>query len=91
MFKLLVLLQTDPEGDISITRLSFVPSESDDGKVLLCWAENPHLAAAGGAVEDRWKIEVQCKNDCIDTCIEYPYMNMERTKPPSFSSPDSPK
>ena len=45
--------------DIDTIRVSFVPALGDHGKFLSCRAENPHLPS-NNAVEDQWKIDVQC-------------------------------
>ena len=45
--------------DVDTIRVSFVPALGDHGKFLSCRAENPHLPS-NNAVEDQWKIDVQC-------------------------------
>ncbi len=40
----------------------FFPGKSDHGAFLSCRAENPHLKE-NNAVEDQWKIKVQCKEN----------------------------
>lgn len=39
--------------------LQFTPTVEDEGKFLVCRAENPKLPEAG--IEDRWKLQVHCK------------------------------
>lgn len=39
--------------------LQFTPTVEDEGKFLVCRAENPKLPEAG--IEDRWKLRVHCK------------------------------
>ena len=58
-----------PDGSVSTTRVSFVPTESDHGRFLTCRAENPHLPANNG-VEDQWKISVQCESLTIAVAIK---------------------
>ncbi len=42
----------------------FFPGKSDHGAFLSCRAENPHLKE-NNAVEDQWKIKVQCKENNV--------------------------
>lgn len=42
-----------------VSLLQFTPTVEDEGKFLVCRAENPKLPEAG--IEDRWKLKVHCK------------------------------
>jgi len=44
----------------AVARVAFTPSRQDDGRMLACRAENPHLGG-GHAVEDQWRIQVHCE------------------------------
>ncbi|XP_046489857.1 nephrin isoform X1 [Neodiprion pinetum] len=44
------------EGGMSVSILQWTPSVEDEGKHLVCRAENPQLPDAG--IEDKWKLEV---------------------------------
>lgn len=44
--------------------LQFTPTVEDEGKFLVCRAENPKLPEAG--IEDRWKLQVHCKYQSDD-------------------------
>lgn len=43
--------------------LQFTPTVEDEGKFLVCRAENPKLPEAG--IEDRWKLQVHCEYQMI--------------------------
>ncbi|KAK0080060.1 hypothetical protein PV325_000482 [Microctonus aethiopoides] len=47
------------DGATSESLLEWYPSHEDDGKYLICRAENPRLS--GAAIEDRWNLTVHCK------------------------------
>lgn len=56
------------DGNITSSTLTFSPTKSDNGKSLICRAENNRVQqqindAAGGTAEDSWTIDVHCK--CI--------------------------
>ena len=44
----------------SIVTAKFDPTPEDDGRFLICKAENPLITSS--AVEDQWKIDVRCKS-----------------------------
>ena len=52
-------VQTEEDGNLSSTVLSFTPEKEDDQKFLSCQARN--LLLPDIAVEDQWKITVYCE------------------------------
>lgn len=46
-------------GSISVSSLSFVVTADDNGKKLICRAQNPHLPES--ALQDSADLSVQCK------------------------------
>lgn len=46
-----------------VSLLQFTPTVEDEGKFLVCRAENPKLPEA--SIEDRWKLRVHCKYRAI--------------------------
>ncbi len=57
-------LQHDSELFFIIIIFRFFPGKFDHGAFLSCRAENPHLKE-NNAVEDQWKIKVQCKENNV--------------------------
>lgn len=57
--------QVSPDGNVTSSKLTFKPNKSDNGKSLICRAENDQvqqqLDIAAGKVEDSWTIDVHCK------------------------------
>jgi hypothetical protein len=57
--------QVSPDGNVTSSKLTFKPTKSDNGKSLICRAENDQvrqqLDNSAGKVEDTWKIDVHCK------------------------------
>uniref|UniRef100_A0A2H8TFI4 Nephrin n=1 Tax=Melanaphis sacchari TaxID=742174 RepID=A0A2H8TFI4_9HEMI len=50
-----------PDGNVTSSTLTFQPTKSDNGKSLICRAENQnvqHLEEMGSKVEDSWTIDV---------------------------------
>ncbi|KAH0568303.1 hypothetical protein KQX54_020253 [Cotesia glomerata] len=47
------------DGTTSESLLEWYPSYEDDGKYLICRAENSRLSDA--AIEDRWNLVVHCE------------------------------
>ncbi|XP_025417722.1 nephrin-like [Sipha flava] len=51
-----------PDGNVTSSKLTFKPTKSDNGKSLICRAENDQvrqqLDNSAGKVEDTWKIDV---------------------------------
>lgn len=45
--------------NVTVSILNFVPSVEDNGKTLLCRAENPNVS--GLFLEDSWNMSVLCK------------------------------
>ena len=52
-------VQTEEDGNLSSTVLSFTPEKEDDGKFLSCRARNELIQNT--AVEDQWQITVYCE------------------------------
>lgn len=69
-YKLLFSQQVSPDGNITSSKLTFQPTKSDNGKSLICRAENDQvrqqLDSAAGIVEDSWTIDVHCKLYQVD-------------------------
>lgn len=55
---LLIFFQNEHEI-ASLSTLELTPIPEDDGKTLVCRAENSRLPHA--AIEDRWKLRVNCE------------------------------
>ena len=53
------ILQTSPDGNVTLSILNYVPSIRDAGKYIACRAENSELPDA--TLEDGWKLEIHCK------------------------------
>ena len=53
------ILQTSPDGNVTLSTLNYIPSVRDAGKFMSCRAENPELPDA--TLEDGWKLEIYCK------------------------------
>ena len=47
-------------GNVTLNQLDVTLTPEDDGKKLVCRAENSHLGPAS-AVEDSWMLDVYCK------------------------------
>ncbi|XP_076350335.1 protein turtle-like isoform X2 [Tachypleus tridentatus] len=47
---------TNPNGNVSISTLTFQPSLEDSGKYLFCRAENPEIEES--AIDNGWKLEI---------------------------------
>ena len=47
-------------GNVTLSQLSVQLTPEDDGKNLVCRAENPHLGASS-VIEDSWTLDVYCK------------------------------
>lgn len=43
----------------TVSLLTFIPAIEDDGRVITCRAQTPHLS--GGFVEDSVRLQVLCK------------------------------
>ena len=55
--------QVSPDGNVTSSTLTFQPTKSDNGKSLICRAENQNvqqLEEMAGKVEDSWTIDVHC-------------------------------
>ena len=59
MENLFCLLQTSPDGNVTLSILNYVPTIRDAGKYMACRAENSELPDA--TLEDGWKLEIYCK------------------------------
>lgn len=57
--------QVSSDGNVTSSTLKFSPKKSDNGKFLVCRAENSrvnrHKDDTAGIVEDSWMIDVHCK------------------------------
>ena len=53
------ILQSSPDGNVTLSILNYVPSIRDAGKYMACRAENSELPDA--TLEDGWKLEIHCK------------------------------
>lgn len=51
--------------------LTYTPSIEDDGKYLICKAENKYIDKS--IIEDKYRLVVQCKYLCIYMTIENPF------------------
>ena len=58
-FPVILLFQTSPDGNVTLSTLNYIPSVRDAGKFMACRAENRELPAA--TLEDGWKLEIYCK------------------------------
>ena len=54
-------LQVLDSGNVTLSGLSLLVSADDDGRRLVCRAENTHLGPSS-AVEDSWTLDVHCKS-----------------------------
>ena len=52
------ILQSSPDGNVTLSILNYVPSIRDAGKYMACRAENSELPDA--TLEDGWKLEIHC-------------------------------
>ena len=52
-------ITTSPDGNVSMSTLSFMPTVLDAGSQLVCRAGNPGLTDS--TLEDSWKMEVHCE------------------------------
>lgn len=57
--------QVSQDGNITSSTVTFSPTKLDNGKSLICRAENIQVQnpkdKMSGIVEDSWKIDVHCK------------------------------
>ena len=53
------LLQTSPDGNVTLSVIQYVPSVRDAGKYMSCRAENPELPES--SLEDGWKLIIHCE------------------------------
>lgn len=51
--------QGETRENVTISELSFVPTTDDDGKSIICRAENPKVA--GLSMEASWTLDVVCE------------------------------
>ena len=56
---LMLTLQTSPDGNVTVSSLWITAREDDDGDVITCKAELPHLPLS--TVENSWNLQVNCK------------------------------
>ena len=75
-------IQTSPDGNVSMSTLSFMPTVLDAGSQLVCRAGNPGLADS--TLEDSWKLEVHCESYLLITafsnngkCIKSPVLKLK--------------
>ena len=57
------VLQLSADGSVYTTVGRFRPGPKDDGAFVSCRAHNKFFPAE--ALEDQWKIRVQCKSQCV--------------------------
>lgn len=52
-------ISTASNGNVTLSKLHLVPSDTDRGKFLKCLAESPVINHQ--PLHDQWKLDVQCK------------------------------
>ena len=50
---------TSPDGNVTVSTLSFIPTTLEAGNLLVCQAGNTRIADS--TLEDAWKLEIHCK------------------------------
>ena len=50
---------TSPDGNVTVSTLSLVPSVLEAGSLLVCQAGNPRIQDS--TLESAWKLEIHCK------------------------------
>ena len=50
---------TSPDGNVTVSTLSFMPTTMEAGNLLVCQAGNPRIPDS--TLEDAWKLEIHCK------------------------------
>ncbi len=61
---------TSPDGNVTVSTLSFKPSTKDAGNLLVCQAGTPRISDIQ-AIEDVWRLEIHCKHLTLNLVFLY--------------------
>jgi hypothetical protein len=67
---------TSPDGNVTVSTLSLMPTTMEAGNLLVCQAGNPRIPDS--TLEDAWKLQIHCK----ETTLLFYYLHF----PCSFST-----
>ena len=77
---------TSPDGNVTVSTLSLVPSVLEAGSLLVCQAGNPRIQDS--TLESAWKLEIHCKyfirresSFFTSNCFSFQSMSLETRVP----------
>ena len=54
---------TSPDGNVTVSTLSLMPTTMEAGNLLVCQAGNPRIPDS--TLEDAWKLQIHCKETTL--------------------------